>query len=337
MSEFFNYCSQNYMQILDLLIGHVQLTVMAILIAIFIGVPLGILITYFKPSKKPVMAIANVIQAIPSMALLGFMIPILGIGTKPAIVMVILYSLLPIIKNTVTGLDNINAETLEAAKGIGLNKLQVLYKVQIPLAAPVIMAGVRVSAVSSVGLMTLAAFIGADGLGYLVYAGIRTVDNAQILAGAIPACILALLIDYIFSILERIVTPKSFQLASPRTKFKKVLDKVVIIISCVALIGSFVYTTLGQGHSDQTIRIGSMDFTEQEVLNYMLKYYIEGNTDITVEQSLSLGSSSIVMDAVRTGAIDMYVEYTGTIYGNVLGNEPNGDVEYSQRTNERTI
>ena len=327
MSEFFNYCSQNYMQILDLLIGHVQLTVMAILIAIFIGVPLGILITYFKPSKKPVMAIANVIQAIPSMALLGFMIPILGIGTKPAIVMVILYSLLPIIKNTVTGLDNINAETLEAAKGIGLNKLQVLYKVQIPLAAPVIMAGVRVSAVSSVGLMTLAAFIGADGLGYLVYAGIRTVDNAQILAGAIPACILALLIDYIFSILERIVTPKSFQLASPRTKFKKVLDKVVIIISCVALIGSFVYTTLGQGHSDQTIRIGSMDFTEQEVLNYMLKYYIEGNTDITVEQSLSLGSSSIVMDAVRTGAIDMYVEYTGTIYGNVLGNEPNGDVE----------
>ena len=287
-----------------MLIGHVQLTVMAILIAIIIGVPLGIFITYFKPSKKPIMALANIIQAIPSMALLGFMIPLLGIGTKPAIVMVILYSLLPIIKNTVTGLDNINGETLEAAKGIGLNKFQVLYKVQIPLAAPVIMAGVRVSAVSSVGLMTLAAFIGADGLGYLVYAGIRTVNNAQILAGAIPACLLALLIDYIFSILERLVTPKSFQLSKPRSKMKGTLDKVVIVISCLALAASFVYTGLAKTNGSQVIRIGSMDFTEQEILNYMLKYYIEDHTDIEVEQSLSLGSSSIVLDTVRMGNVD---------------------------------
>ena len=237
------------------------------------------------------------------------------------------YTHLPIIKNTVTGLDNINGETLEAAKGIGLNKFQVLYKVQIPLAAPVIMAGVRVSAVSSVGLMTLAAFIGADGLGYLVYAGIRTVNNAQILAGAIPACLLALLIDYIFSILERLVTPKSFQLSKPRSKMKGTLDKVVIVISCLALAASFVYTGLAKTNGSQVIRIGSMDFTEQEILNYMLKYYIEDHTDIEVEQSLSLGSSSIVLDAVRTGSIDMYVEYTGTIYGNVLGNEPNGNVD----------
>ena len=154
MSEFINYFIQNFSSILGLFAQHIQLTVLAILISIVIGVPLGILITYFKPSKKPVMAVANIIQAIPSMALLGFMIPLLGIGTKPAIVMVILYSLLPIIKNTVAGLDSINEETLEAAKGIGLTRLQVLYKVQIPLAAPVIMAGVRISAVSSVGLMT---------------------------------------------------------------------------------------------------------------------------------------------------------------------------------------
>ena len=207
MNEFINYFSQNFSTIFGLFIDHIQLTILAIIISILIGVPLGIIITYFKPSKKPVMAIANIIQAIPSMALLGFMIPLLGIGTKPAIVMVILYSLLPIIKNTVAGLDSINSDTLEAAKGIGLTPMQVLYKVQIPLAAPVIMAGVRISAVSSVGLMTLAAFIGAGGLGYLVYAGIRTVNNAQILAGAIPACILALLIDYIFSILEVLVTP----------------------------------------------------------------------------------------------------------------------------------
>ena len=108
---------------------------------------------------------------------------------------------------------------------------------------------------------------------------------------------------------------------------KGILDKVVIVISCLALAASFVYTDLAKTNGSQVIRIGSMDFTEQEILNYMLKYYIEDHTDIEVEQSLSLGSSSIVLDALRTGSIDMYVEYTGTIYGNVLGNEPNGNVD----------
>lgn len=327
MSTFIQYFSDNLSQIINLTIEHIQLTILSIIIAIMVGVPLGILITYFKPSKKPVMAIANLIQAVPSMALLGFMIPLLGIGTKPAIVMVILYSLLPIIKNTVTGLENINAETIEAAKGIGLNKFQILYKVQIPLAAPVIMAGVRVSAVSSVGLMTLAAFIGAGGLGYLVYAGIRTVNNAQILAGAIPACLLALLIDYIFSILEKIVTPKSFQLSTSYSRKKQIFHKIVIILSCLALAGSFVYSQMSSSNQNKTIVIGSMDFTEQEILNYIVKYYIEDNTDIQVQQSLSLGSSSIVLDAINTNAIDMYIDYTGTIYGSVLKKEPNSNVD----------
>lgn len=327
MSEFFDYFNQNFSTIFGLFVDHIQLTVLAIIISILIGVPLGIIITYFKPSKKPVMAIANIIQAIPSMALLGFMIPLLGIGTKPAIVMVILYSLLPIIKNTVAGLDSINSDTLEAAKGIGLTPMQVLYKVQIPLAAPVIMAGVRISAVSSVGLMTLAAFIGAGGLGYLVYAGIRTVNNAQILAGAIPACILALMIDYIFSVLEVIVTPKCNQLASPQSKGKKLFDRIIVIITCICLVGSFVYTNLGKKTDQITINIGSMDFSEQETLNYMLKYIIEENSDIKVNQSLSLGSSSIVLDAMKTGDVDMYVDYTGTVYGSVLGLEPNSNVD----------
>lgn len=327
MSEFFDYFNQNFSTIFGLFVDHIQLTVLAIIISILIGVPLGIIITYFKPSKKPVMAIANIIQAIPSMALLGFMIPLLGIGTKPAIVMVILYSLLPIIKNTVAGLDSINSDTLEAAKGIGLTPMQVLYKVQIPLAAPVIMAGVRISAVSSVGLMTLAAFIGAGGLGYLVYAGIRTVNNAQILAGAIPACILALMIDYIFSVLEVIVTPKCNQLASPQSKGKKLFDRIIVIITCICLVGSFVYTNIGKKTDQITINIGSMDFSEQETLNYMMKYLIEENSDIKVNQSLSLGSSSIVLDAMKTGDVDMYVDYTGTIYGSVLGLEPNSNVD----------
>jgi osmoprotectant transport system permease protein len=145
------------------------------------------------------------------MALLGFAIPILGIGTVPAVTIVILYSLLPIIKNTVTGITNINPEMLEAAHGIGLTKFQVLRKIQIPLALPVIMAGVRIAAVTSVGLMTIAAYIGADGLGYLVFSGIRTLNNNQILAGAIPACLLALFVDFLGNQVEQVVTPISLQ------------------------------------------------------------------------------------------------------------------------------
>ncbi len=193
--EFFDYMLENKDQILSLCIEHIQLTAIALIIAIIIGVPIGILISYKKKLNKPVLGITSVTQAIPSMALLGFMIPFLGIGTAPAIVVVVLYSLLPIIKNTYTGITNIPSSTIEAATGIGLTRAQILTKIQIPQALPIIMAGVRISSVSAVGLMTMAAFIGGGGLGYLIFSGIRTVNNYQILAGAIPACILALLVD----------------------------------------------------------------------------------------------------------------------------------------------
>jgi osmoprotectant transport system permease protein len=205
------FLAQNAGEIVTRLFQHLQLTLLSIVIAAAIGVPLGVLISYRRGMKKPVMGVANVVQAIPSIALLGFLIPLLGIGEKPAIFMVVVYSLLPIIKNTVTGLSGINAETLEAAKGIGMTRIQVLTKVKLPLALPVIMAGVRISAVTSVGLVTLTAFVGANGLGYLIYSGIRTLNEFQILAGAIPACLLALLMDLLFSLVEKLVTPACFK------------------------------------------------------------------------------------------------------------------------------
>ena len=187
MIALFKYMTQHLGQIADLLMEHIEMTAIAVGFAILIGVPLGILISYVKKLDKPIIGVANVVQAIPSMALLGLAIPLLGIGALPAVVMVIIYSLLPIIKNTYTGIASIDPDLVEAAKGIGLTKWQVLAKVKIPMALPVIMAGVRISAVTAVGLMTMAAFIGAGGLGYLVFSGIRTVNNLQILAGAIPA------------------------------------------------------------------------------------------------------------------------------------------------------
>jgi len=159
--------------------------------------------------------------------------------------MVILYSLLPIIKNTFTGIQNINPQTIEAAKGIGLRKTQILFKVQIPLALPVIMTGVRISAVTAVGLMTMAAFIGAGGLGFLVFSGIRTVNNNQILAGAIPACILALLVDFFIGIVEKLVTPISLQnRTGSKEKLLKTrnLQKSIIAVTTVLLIFVLGYT-----------------------------------------------------------------------------------------------
>lgn len=326
--EFINYIISNSPEIIDLLIEHIKLTSLSVFIAILIGIPIGILISYVKKLGRPVLALANILQAIPSMALLGFTIPFLGIGTIPAILMVVLYSLLPIIKNTYIGLENINPQMIEAATGIGLTKWQILTKVQIPLALPVIMSGIRISAVSAVGLMTLAAFCGAGGLGYLVYAGIRSINNYQILSGAIPACLLALFIDYILGIVENLVTPKYNKDKTKKGFFKREkTQKIILIIVGILLIVLLIFPMLFQEKNDREITIGSMDFTEQEILSYMIKDLIEDRTDIKVNQKLSLGSSSIVLSAIEQNEIDLYVDYTGTIYGSVLKKEPNTNVE----------
>lgn len=323
--ELINYTVENFNQILTLLIEHIELTLLSVGLAILIGVPIGIIISYVKKLSKPVLGITNIIQAIPSMALLGFVIPFLGIGSKPAIIMVILYSLLPIIKNTYTGINNISPQVTEAATGIGLTKWQVLTKIQIPQALPMIMAGIRISAVSAVGLMTLAAFVGAGGLGYLVYAGIRSVNNIQILAGAIPACFLALLVDYIASIIEDLVTPTNFKNKKSSKKTKKF---ILFIITCLIIILlSYNFISTMKTSKNETITIGSMDFTEQEILSYMVKYLVEENTDIKVNQKLSLGSSTIVMGALKNNDIDLYIDYTGTIYGNILKHDPTSNIE----------
>lgn len=328
MNEFISYMITNKDEVLSLFLEHIELTVIALFAAILIGVPLGILISYIKPTSKPVLAFANLVQAIPSMALLGLTIPILGIGIKPAIFLVVIYSLLPIIKNTYAGLMNISPQTLEAAEGIGLTKWQILFKVRIPMALPIIMTGVRVSAVSAVGLMTLAAFIGGGGLGYLVYSGIRTVDNIKILAGAIPACILALLVDKVFSAIENLVTPISLMEGTDKNlKVKrKKKDKWIVVISVILIIVLFI-TSFIQPKEKSSITLATMDFTENEILAYMMEDMIENELGESVEVIPDLGGSSVCMSSIQTGEIDGYVEYTGTIFVNILNQAAISDVE----------
>ena len=334
MTALLKYMADNSAQLIDLLIEHIELTFVAVGIAILVGVPLGILISYVKQLSKPIVGVANVIQAVPSMAMLGLAIPLLGIGVLPAIFMVTLYSLLPIIKNTYTGIASIDPEMVEAAKGIGLTRGQILTKVKIPMALPVIMAGVRISAVTAVGLMTMAAFIGAGGLGYMVFSGIRTANNLQILAGAIPACILALIVDFLMGVVERLVTPISLQStymsAKEKAKRGRRRQKLVLAFASVLLVvlmGNSVVASMGGESENKHITIGGMDFTEQFTLVYLYKDYIEHETDIKVTPETNLGGSQVCRGALKKGEIDMFVDYTGTIYVEVLQNEPNPDMQ----------
>lgn len=322
MNSFLQNLTLRKSEIISLLLEHIELTIIAVLIAVIIGVPLGIIITKNRNLAKSVIGFANLVQAIPSLAILGFLIPLTGIGSTPAIIMVVLYSMLPIIKNTYIGISNINPDTLEAAKGLGMTEGQTLRLVKIPLAMPVIMAGVRISSVTAVGLMTIAAFVGAGGLGYLVFSGIQTVDNNLILFGAIPAALLALLMDFITGKIENSVMPNGIRKSDGTMKVKTSKNgkrnKIISIVILLLIIGSIIVKNVDFNRSDKTIVVGSKNFNEQLVLGNMLEQLIEAKTDINVETSLNLGGSQIAFNALKAGSIDILVEYTGTAYVNIL-------------------
>ncbi|ADL08900.1 ABC transporter permease [Thermosediminibacter oceani] len=211
VAEYINFMLERMDDIIVLTGQHIQLSFIAIVVAIAIGVPLGILMTRFPSISSFILGLANAVQAIPSLAFLGFLVPIFGIGSTPSIVMVSAYALLPIVKNTYTGLTGIDKAIVEAGLGMGMTEQQLMTMVRIPMALPVIMAGVRIAVVMAVGFTTLAALIGAGGLGQLIYRGISMVNSRMIVAGAVPAMILALAIDKIFYFLEKAVTPKGIR------------------------------------------------------------------------------------------------------------------------------
>ncbi|HEY7354496.1 MAG TPA: ABC transporter permease [Terriglobales bacterium] len=209
--NFWNFLAQNRLEVADLTLEHLWMVGISTLLALAIGLPLGVLITRRPAWRKPVIATANIIQTIPSLALFGFLLPAPWIGERAgrlAILALMLYALLPLIRNTYAGIKGVDPAVVEAARGMGLTDSQLLFKVELPLAASVILAGVRVAIVISIGLATIAAAIGAGGLGELIFRGLAMVNNSVILAGAIPAAIMALIADVLLGWLEKRFAPQ---------------------------------------------------------------------------------------------------------------------------------
>ncbi len=207
----FQFILQNRSEVLELTLEHLWLVGVSTLLAMLVGIPLGIAIAHRPRLNKPVLASANIIQTIPSLALFGFLLPVPWLGERAdrlAILALTLYALLPMIRNTYTGIRGVDPAVVEAGRGMGLTDRQLLFQVELPLALSVILSGVRVAVVISVGLATIAAAIGAGGLGEFIFRGLAMVDNRVILAGAIPAAVLALLADLSVGWLERRLRPR---------------------------------------------------------------------------------------------------------------------------------
>ncbi|HEY2943143.1 MAG TPA: ABC transporter permease/substrate-binding protein, partial [Vicinamibacteria bacterium] len=283
---------------------HVLLVLVSAGIAVAIGVPVGIALARRPRLARPVLALANLAQTIPSLALFGFLIPVPfigGIGVRTAIVALVLYSLLPILRNTVTGIQQVDPAVLEAATGMGMTARQRLRLVELPLALPVILAGVRVAAVVSVGTATIAAAIGAGGLGTYVFRGLATVDTRLILAGAIPAALLALTADGVLGTVQKSSHP----------------GRAAALIAVVAA-SAVAFVLLARSPAGaRPVIVGSKNFTEQVLLGEILGARLEAR-GFAVDRRLNLGGTSLCHAAVRAGQIDVYVEYSGTALTDIL-------------------
>lgn len=298
MNEFFATLSDRKGQLFSTIIEHIQLSFIALFIATLIAVPIAILLTKTKKLSEIVMNIAAVLQTIPSLALLGLMIPIFGIGRLPAIIALVVYALLPILRNTYTGIKEVDPSLIEAAKGIGMKPLRRLTKVELPIAMPVIMAGIRTAMVLIIGTATLAALIGAGGLGDLILLGIDRNNSALILIGAIPAALLAIIFDFILRYMERL-------------SYKKLLISlgtiVIVIIIAIAI-------PMATQKGDKITFAGKLG-SEPSIITNMYKILIEEDTDDTVEVKDGMGKTSFLFNALKSDEIDGYLEFTGTVLG----------------------
>lgn len=323
------FWSAHRAELITLLGQHVLLVAISTAVAIAIGVPLGIFAARRPRLSSPLIAIANVVQTVPSLAMFGFLLPVPllgGVGARAATVVLILYGLLPILRGTIVGMKGIDAAVLEAGVAMGMTPRQLLRQVELPLALPSIIAGIRVAAVVGVGSATIAAAIGAGGLGEYIYRGLSMVDSTVILAGAIPAALLALAVDGGLLWIERLLSRRH------RVRARRVPLVAAALVAITAVIASAIATS----RSPAQIVVGSKNFTEQIILGEVVAQAIERETDLTVDRRLNLGGTLICDRALLTGDIDVYVEYTGTALTAVF-NQPLGTSRENVTTTVRDL
>ena len=310
------FWGQHRAEFLALLGQHVFLVGISTLVATALGVPLGIAAAHRPRLSAPLVGVANAVQTVPSLAMFGFLLPLPllgGIGSRTAVVALTLYGILPVLRTTITGITGIDRSVRDAGVALGMTPRQLLWQVEVPLAVPSIVSGVRIAAVVAVGSATIAAAVGAGGLGEYIYRGLSMVDSTVILAGAVPAAALALLVDGLLWWAQRQVGRRRTLRVGRRT------TGALAVIVLVALgAGTYVAT-----RSRDAVVVGSKNFAEQLVLGEILAQAIERDTSLRVDRRLNLGGTLICDRALLSGDIDVYVEYTGTALTAVF-NQPAG-------------
>ncbi|WP_018143592.1 ABC transporter permease/substrate-binding protein [Alloscardovia criceti] len=297
---------------------HIQISLLAVIAAIVIAVPLAFLLLKWKKTSAVVIQIAAIFQTIPSMALLGLFIPLMGIGTLPAVTALVIYAILPILQNTLVGLSNIDPELEEAGEAFGMTEWEKLKTYRIALAMPVIMSGVRLATVMVIGTATLAALIGAGGLGSFILLGIDRNDTALIVIGAVSSAALAVLAYYGIGWMSKL-------------RPQRIL--AVFVSLAVVLAGSYAVSSVVKssttGSSRHLIVAGKLG-SEPEILMNMYKDLIEKNSDISVEVKPNFGKTTFVYEALKSGKIDIYPEFTGTVTTSLLKNPPQPSTDAEQ-------
>ncbi|HEM4766148.1 TPA: ABC transporter permease/substrate-binding protein [Streptococcus suis] len=286
------------------LFEHLRISLLALIIAIAIAVPLGLILSSKKRLTEWSLQITGIFQTIPSLALLGLFIPFMGIGTLPAVVALVIYAIFPILQGTLTGLGEIDSSLEEAATAFGMNKWEKLKKFKLALAMPILMSGIRTASIMIIGTATLAALVGAGGLGSFILLGIDRNDSALILIGAVSSAVLAVLFGYGIRLLQD-KKPKTILLALLVTLFT---------------VGAS-YVPMLNFSTKQLVIAGKLG-AEPEILINMYKLLIEDRTDIKVETKPNFGKTSFLYEALKSGSIDIYPEYTGTITSTLLKDSP---------------
>jgi len=308
---------------------HLVLVVSSVALALLIVLPLGLAIQSHPRWRRLVLGLANAVQTIPSLAIFGLLltVPLLGgIGSTPAVVALTLYALLPLLRGLLTGLQQVPPGLKQAGQALGLSGGQVLRYVELPLALPSLMAGLRVAAVIAVGVATIGAAIGAGGLGVFIFRGIATVNNTLLLAGALPAAAIALAADACLGALENHLVQGTRRPLQRSWLWKEIRRRWVLsaaLISSALLAVALSWQLLAGPGPAGSVVIGAKGFTEQQLLGELLAQEIEEHTSLQVRREFSLGSTFLCHEAVRQGRVDGYVEYTGTAWSAIL-KQPSG-------------